>query len=145
VDSAKRRCQSDGNGQDSGQIERFLLVPLDQLIQGFTPWVPENQEGAAFPMRQRQRLSGPCRIEFARQREFVFEPRKSLRRRLFDRDCQNRHCIAAHCATVESEVRPLLKRLQHELGTLCCGDHYFRHETISFCYRAEIAPQNFAY
>lgn len=37
VDLAERRCQTDRNRQEAGQIGRFCLVLFDQPIQQFTP------------------------------------------------------------------------------------------------------------
>jgi hypothetical protein len=52
-------------------------------------------------------------MEFGCDREFVFEPPDTLRRRLISRKhhCQNWHWVAALSAAVKSEVRALAERL----------------------------------
>ena len=119
VDLPKSRRQSDRNGQQARQI--LQLVLLDDPIQGFTSWILEYQERVPLVTSQRHRLSGPCRIEFVCQREFVFEPLETLMRGLLlsNRHHQDRHRVAALCAAVKSEVRPLAKRVQQVRGILC--------------------------
>ena len=70
---------------------------------------------------QGERLNGPCRIEFGRQRVFMFEPPETLRRRLFsgDRHRQDRNVVAALFAAVQGEVRPLAESLQYPVRILC--------------------------
>src|SRR5580698_3433821 len=93
-----RRTYSDA--QEPSQIDRLLMVLLDYPIQRFTTWILKNEDGASVLTSQLNRLGCPCRIEFGRQRVFMFEPPDTLRRRLFssDRHCQNRHLVAAFSA-----------------------------------------------
>ena len=66
VDLAKSSRQADGNAQQARQIDRLPLVLLDDPIQGLATWILENEDRAPLVTSQRQRLSRPCRIEFAR-------------------------------------------------------------------------------
>jgi hypothetical protein len=55
------------------------LVPLENLIQGFTARVIEYEDRAPFVTSERQRLGCPRGIEFGRERVFVLEPPETLR------------------------------------------------------------------
>jgi hypothetical protein len=97
------------------------LVLLDDPIQGFPPGIRKKENRSTPVTGEGERLSGPGRIEFCGERVFVLEPAQTLRGGLFssDRYRQDRGLSAALCAAVESEVRPLAKRLQDVLGMLC--------------------------
>jgi len=111
---AERCRQTDANAQEASQIDRVSLVLLDYPIQRFAARILKNEDRLSLVTSQFERLSRPCRIEFGRQRVFMFEPPETLRRGLFssDRHRQDRHLIAGHCTAVKSEVRSLAKRLQ---------------------------------
>jgi hypothetical protein len=96
------------------------FVPLDYAIQGFATWILKNEDSSPVMTSQRERLSGPCRIEFGRERIFVFEASETLRRRLFrgNRHRQYRHLVGALFAMVEREIRSLANRFQDVLGML---------------------------
>jgi hypothetical protein len=121
VGLAKCYRQTNGDAHEANQIERVSSVLLDYPIQRFTAWILETQGNAPFMTCQRERLSCPRRIEFSRERPFVFEPPDPLERWLFtgDRERQDRHRVAEFSTAVKSETRLLAKRLQHVSGILC--------------------------
>ena len=72
-----QRCrQADGDAQEASQIDRLPLVPFDHPIQRVAAGILENEDRSPLVTGQRERPSRPCRIEFGRQRVFVFEPRR---------------------------------------------------------------------
>ena len=83
VGLSKRCRQADGDAQEAGQIDRLSLLALDDPIQGLTAGILEDEDRSPLVTSQRERLSGPSRIELTCERVFVFEPPKTLRRRLF--------------------------------------------------------------
>jgi hypothetical protein len=105
--------QTDGCAQEASQIDRLSIFLLDYAIQGFATWIFKNEDRSPLVTGECERLSCPSRIEFGRQRVFVFEPPKTLERRLFsgNHHSQDRRVVAALSAAIESEVRPLVKRL----------------------------------
>ncbi len=76
VDLAKRHRQTNGNAQKASQIDRLSILlldcPVQHSIQGFTTGILKEQDRSPLLTNQRKRLSCPCRIEFGRQRIFVF-------------------------------------------------------------------------
>src|SRR5882757_8383143 len=88
--------QSNDDAQQSSQIERLSLAPLQNQIQGLTAWVLQYENRPPFVTNERQRLSGPRGLEFACERVFVLESPQALRRRLFGSKghCQNRRWVA---------------------------------------------------
>ena len=83
VGVAERRCQANGKAQKASQIERLLLVPLEDAVERLTARVRENQDRPPFVTRERQRLGRPRGLKFGCERVFVFEPPETLGRRLF--------------------------------------------------------------
>jgi hypothetical protein len=74
VGLAKCGRQTNGDAQEASQIERVFPVLLNEPIQGFTPWILENEDRSPLVTRQREGLCRPSRTEFRRERPFVFEP-----------------------------------------------------------------------
>ncbi len=83
VDLAECCRQANSDAQDASQIRRLPLTPLKDQIQGLTARVREYEDRPPFVTSERQRLGGPCRIEFGCERVFVLEATETLRRRLF--------------------------------------------------------------
>ena len=117
---AQRGRQTDGDAQESRQIDRASPVLVNDPIQWLTTWVLENEDRSALVAGQRKRLDRPGRIEFTRERPFAFEPPETLGRGLFSSDCerQDRQRVAELSATVKCKARLLAKRLQQVLGIL---------------------------
>ena len=115
MDLAECCRQANGHAQDASQIERLPLVPLKNLIQGFTARVLEYEDRTPFVTSERQRLSCPRGIEFGRERVFVLEPPETLSRRLFRGECdrQDWRGVAMLPAAVKREVRTFPDGLQH--------------------------------
>jgi hypothetical protein len=68
VSVTKRCCQAYGDTQEASQIDRMPFALPDYPIQGFTARILENEDRSPLVTCQRERLSGPCRIEFRRRR-----------------------------------------------------------------------------
>jgi hypothetical protein len=121
--------QANSDPQDAGQIERLPGASLKNQIERLTARVRQYKDRPSFVTSDRKRLGCPCRIEFRCEREFVFEPAKTLGRWLFfhERHCQDRRRVAALPAAVKSEVRAFPERLQHVPGRLCDRRHARRH------------------
>src|SRR5580658_5462261 len=107
----------DPGGEPLEASEILSLALIDHPIKGVAARLLESEDHAPWVATQRGRLSGPCRIEFSRERVFVFEPADTLRRGLFGGDGhrQDPPLVGAFFAAVESEVRPFAKRLQYVL------------------------------
>jgi hypothetical protein len=88
VDLAECGHQAISDVQDASQIERLLLVPLKNPIQGLTARIFEYKDCPPFVTSRRQRLGCPFGIEFGCERVFVLEAPKTIRRRLFCSECQ---------------------------------------------------------
>ena len=113
VNLAQRCRKTDGDAQEANQIEGAPLVLLNELIQRLAAWVSEYEDCAPLMTGQRERLSGPCRIEFGRERPFVLEPPKALARRLLSGNHERQHgrLMAGFSAAEKGEVCLFAQRL----------------------------------
>ena len=71
MDPAECGRQTDGNTQDSGEIERLPVASFKNPIQRLTAWVFEYEGRPPFVTYQRERLGCPFWIDFACERVFV--------------------------------------------------------------------------
>ena len=80
---AERSRQVDGDAQVPSQVERLLLVPVKNPIQGFAAGVLEYEDCPSFVTCECQRLRRPYGIELGCKRIFVLDALETLRRRMF--------------------------------------------------------------
>jgi hypothetical protein len=106
VGLAECRRQANGDTQDPIQIEQF--APLKNQIKGLTVWVHEYEDRPPFVTSERQRLGGPCGVEFGGEGVFVLKPPETLRRWVFRSECycQDPRCAAVLPAAIKGEVLP---------------------------------------
>src|SRR5580704_8587684 len=99
------------------QIERLVVIPLQNAVERFATWVGENENGPTFVTRERQRLGRPCCIKFCRERVFVLKTSQTLGRRRFcgRSNRQKGHWITALPAAVKREFRSIADWLQDVL------------------------------
>ena len=71
--------------QDTDQIERPSLAPLQNQIQGLAARIFEYEDRSSFVTSKSQRLGCKRRFKFCGEQVFVLEPPEALRRRLFGR------------------------------------------------------------
>jgi hypothetical protein len=119
MDVAERRCQVNGNVQETRQIER--LLPLKNAVERLTARVGENKDCAPFVPCERQRFGRPRGLKLGCERVFVFEALQTPGRRLFGggSDHQERRWVAALPGAIEREFRAIADSLQHVLRRCC--------------------------
>lgn len=95
---------ADRDAKEASQVDRLSLVPIDDSIQGFTPGILENEDRSPLVTSEGERLRGPPRVELFGEGELVFEPPKTLGRRLLGSSShrQDRQLVAAPSSAVES-------------------------------------------
>ncbi len=71
MDPAECCRQTDGNTQDSGEIERLPVASLKNPIQRLTAWIFEYEDRPPFVTCEREGLGCPFWIDFACERVFV--------------------------------------------------------------------------
>ena len=121
VGMAERRCQVNGKGQKTRQIERLVPVPLKNAVERLTARIGKNKDCPPFVTRERQRLRRPRGLKFGCEREFVLKASQTPGRRWFcgRSDHQKGHWIAALPRAVQREFRSIADGLQHVLRSCC--------------------------